>query len=108
MVAVYTPAGVRKLGTLMSSQFGRMLAYIGYYSYTIYLWHVMLAAMPMHKLLHFSTNPLFWLILTAVYVVLAVGVGVAGSKLVDTPMLAMRDRLYPARAKALNAIENAT
>ena len=101
LVAVYTPTGKSKFGALMNSGVGRLLAFIGYYSYTIYLWHVMLAVIPMHRLVDFATNPIKWLFLTILYLTLAVGVGVVTSRIVDTPMLALRDRLYPSRARAL-------
>ena len=61
------------------------LAGIGYYSYSIYLWHGWVC-----RLLPHSTLPGFLGCLAA-----AIFLGAAMAKLVEYPMLALRDRFFP-------------
>ena len=107
LVAIFSKPNESKLGRAMSSRIGRGVAYIGYYSYTIYLWHMIFAVSPMVRVAKHVPKAvpevISWLALTAVYLAISVFVGVIGSKIVDTPMLAIRDRLYPARSKALKS-----
>lgn len=81
----------------------RWLAFVGTYSYSIYLWHADTGAW-VHDhllLLHLSSPSFTWLIETIAYVAAAIGVGIAIGTLVEMPFLRLRDRLYPARATAL-------
>lgn len=65
----------------------RPLAAIGYYSYSIYLWHGWIA-----RLLPRTTALAFVGCLVA-----SIALGAAMAKLVEYPMLALRDRLFPSR-----------
>jgi peptidoglycan/LPS O-acetylase OafA/YrhL len=72
------------------------LAMIGVYSYAIYLWHVETAySIALRLAASFPSGPLTWLLLTAVYLSLAIAVGVLMTRCIERPALAMRDRLMP-------------
>lgn len=81
----------------------RVLARLGAYSYSIYLWHVpvVMWALPGHDLLktHVDLEPV-WLWL-AVYVGGSLVVGVLAARLIEVPVLAVRDRWFPSRSGAL-------
>jgi peptidoglycan/LPS O-acetylase OafA/YrhL len=75
----------------------RSFAAIGAYSYSIYLWHLPIA----HLVKHFQTmsgQPLNWFLYAGLYGVASIGVGIAMSKLVEYPVLRVRERLYPSRS----------
>lgn len=84
---------------------GRALGFVGFYSYSIYLWHVDLD-WPLGAALRngwsFPSSTLTWIVGTAVYAALAVLVGVAMAKLVELPTLRLRDRIYPRRTRAMD------
>jgi peptidoglycan/LPS O-acetylase OafA/YrhL len=65
------------------------LAGIGYYSYSIYLWHGWVC-----RLLPHANSPGFLGCLAA-----AIFLGIAMAKLVEYPMLALRDRFFPGAAR---------
>lgn len=89
-----------------SSLPGRLLGFVGFYSYSIYLWHVDLD-WPLGAALRngwsFPSRTLTWIAGTVVYVALAVLVGVVMAKLVEFPTLRLRDRIYPRRTRAMDA-----
>jgi peptidoglycan/LPS O-acetylase OafA/YrhL len=75
-----------------------VLSWIGMYSYSIYLWHLLVArhcASPL-RLLWPNIGPtgLFW-----GYILLSIGVGIALGKLIEYPALHVRDRLFPAPSR---------
>lgn len=83
-----------------TSPFARGLAYVGRHSYSVYLWHMpvlLLCLSPgVAGILHVGSVALLG---TYGLVTLIVGTGMA--KLVEVPMLRLRDRLYPARSDAV-------
>jgi len=106
LAVVYTPVGEGKLGKLMGSSFGRLLAFIGFFSYPIYLWHIDAARLPLQYFTErglFGVLPSSWrfILITAIYVVLATAAGVILGTLVEKPALAFRDAFFPSRASAL-------
>jgi peptidoglycan/LPS O-acetylase OafA/YrhL len=70
----------------------RLLARIGYYSYSIYLWH-MWVARGMH---HLAGTPTVWSF--TMYLGLCVIVGIAAARIIEMPVLALRDRWFPSRS----------
>ena len=75
----------------------KFLATIGFYSYSIYLWHALLA-------LIFLKLPAsvfgFWL-----YIALSIALGMLMAKAVELPALALRERLFPASSQRPVAIQ---
>lgn len=71
----------------------RFLAYVGFYPYSIYLWHMPVRWMLIHW------EPLRFSFLSfATFVVAATGFGIVASKLIEIPVLAYRDRYFPESA----------
>lgn len=68
---------------------GKLLARIGFYSYSIYLWHMYLTARVFHYPVTFSS---YW-----IYVIGSVSVGILMANLIELPFLAIRDRVIPRR-----------
>jgi peptidoglycan/LPS O-acetylase OafA/YrhL len=104
---VQTPLDRHWLGKLLSSPPSRLIAFIGFYSYAIYLWFNDLVAQPMfyfleHHLRHVSPT-LLWPAAMLVYIAATTLVAVIMAKLIEIPMLALRNRWFPARA-AITAI----
>jgi peptidoglycan/LPS O-acetylase OafA/YrhL len=71
------------------------LAKVGFYSYSIYLWHVFLTPTFLHYKLTFLS---FWL-----YVIASIDFGIGMAILIELPCLRFRDRLIP-REKSREAI----
>ncbi len=78
----------------------RLIAWIGLYSYGIYLWHVSLIA-PIVKvgarMAHTTPHWVVLLWLSIAPLVLAIALGVVMTKLIEFPALRLRDRLFPRR-----------
>lgn len=74
------------------------LAYVGTFSYSIYLWHVAW----LETITYFGIIKVPVLGLGSYYAG-AVIVGIVASKVVETPALRIRDRLFPSRGTAVEA-----
>jgi peptidoglycan/LPS O-acetylase OafA/YrhL len=99
-------------GKWMQWPLTRFIAFIGTYSYSIYLWHrdtswtayeLTLSAGNALGLPHEIT----WLLHTAAYVTASVLGGIALGWLIETPVQRIRERLFPARAIALTSNDGA-
>lgn len=84
----------------------RAIARMGIYSYSIYLWHVPMAQVFGALARRFSNVNQY--ALHAIYFAATIVVGVALSKLVEIPVLKLRDRLFPSPANGLQHLEPAT
>lgn len=108
LAVVATQPGRGFGGWLMTLWPTRVLAYIGFYSYSIYLWHILAARIPASRLAEQAPFTQLgaesrWLIIMTIYVMLALGSGIALGKIVELPALRLRERLFPSRAHALPA-----
>jgi peptidoglycan/LPS O-acetylase OafA/YrhL len=118
LVGVYAGFGLVLLGVLnlpsshvhweklFATRPAALLGQVGFYSYSIYLWHIDLVQIPLQKLLpHLAGAQLsaggLWAGITAVYVMAAVACGRWLAHLVERPSLRLRDRLFPSLAPAL-------
>ena len=81
----------------------RALAWIGFYSYSIYLWHLPFYAMMARVL----AGRGYWTHL-AVLVPGSILLGVLAALVIEIPALKIRDRLFPPRARAITKKEAAT
>lgn len=74
----------------------RILAYIGVYSYSIYLWHLPVQewlAIP----LNYETGINNWFFYAGIYLIGAVLFGIFLSKLIEYPILRFRNKQFPSR-----------
>jgi peptidoglycan/LPS O-acetylase OafA/YrhL len=103
LAMLHLPLGRGWLGRRLAGPTARGVARIGFYSYPIYLWHID-ATRPVTMLLRrgaLESWPIDvrWLVAFAAYVALAFVGGAIVGKLVDLPSLALRERLFPPRAR---------
>ena len=104
LLVVHTELDQGWEGKLLNSSIARLIAYIGVYSYTIYLWFGILGAKPTAAL--FSRLPIAdpttnWVCQFLTYLSLSVLSGVIMAKLIDKHALRLRGRLFPSRSTAL-------
>jgi len=81
---------------------GSLLARIGTYSYSIYLWHLVVASLGLALIRRTYTmvagrEQLHPLLQFAAYVVASVATGIIAAKLVEIPVLKLRDHYFPGR-----------
>jgi peptidoglycan/LPS O-acetylase OafA/YrhL len=73
----------------------RGVAWIGLYSYGIYLWHVSIIAPSEALLRHFPRTPTA---VSSIFIYIAeIGIGVLTTRLCEFPMLRLRDHFFPRR-----------
>ena len=111
ILTIHTPLGVGPLGRAMGSWVGRGLAAMGAYSYSTYLWHIdvsqgLIRALPQDPG-GWLPIEVWWFIGTSVYLATAVGVGYLACVAVEKPLLLLRDRLFPSRARSVALTEEA-
>lgn len=93
--------GILLLFVLERAVEARPIAWIGTYSYSIYLWHFAVSNWTAHL---FEVVFGHWpspLTLTLTYLVASLAVGVLMARLVEMPFLMLRDRWLPSRSRPL-------
>jgi peptidoglycan/LPS O-acetylase OafA/YrhL len=104
IACLFSPPG-DLLGNLLASRPAAVLAWVGVFSYSIYLWQFEISYIPIHKwvLRRLPHHPLslYWLVGTAIYLLAAILGGALLARIVEFPVLKLRDRLFPARADAV-------
>jgi peptidoglycan/LPS O-acetylase OafA/YrhL len=112
LVVIHTALGDGWLGKFLASFPARAVAFVGYYSYSIYLWHFTFFRIRIDHWLYdrlsagLSTEPR-WLAATVISVAGAILVGVLMAKVIEQPFLRLRDKMFPARAKPLASYDEA-
>jgi peptidoglycan/LPS O-acetylase OafA/YrhL len=95
LLSLYVHGILPKGAAWMAEKIGGAFAYAGVYSYSIYLWHGPAGAwFPglMRRALHFPTSKTG---IFAAYFVASFGIGIVMSRLIEYPILHLRDRLFP-------------
>lgn len=104
VACLYSPPG-DAFGNLLASRPAAVLAWIGVFSYSIYLWQFDLAHDPItwYVLPHLPQRHMtvYFVLATVIYITTAVLAGALLSRVVEFPVLKLRDRLFPARADAV-------
>jgi peptidoglycan/LPS O-acetylase OafA/YrhL len=83
-----------------------IMAWVGVYSYGIYLWHVTVFGIASREIggrvaAVLGTNAAGWMISAVSVCAAAVLVGAMATRLVEEPVLRLRDRLFPSRSAGL-------
>lgn len=104
LAAVQARPATSRLAAWFESRAGRGLAWIGLYSYTIYLCHVPFATGTFRRVIGTYTpepvpGEVRWVVGMGSYFVGSIFLGWLMSRVVESPMLRVRDRLYPRRAE---------
>jgi peptidoglycan/LPS O-acetylase OafA/YrhL len=75
------------------------LSYVGTHSYSIYLWHMPVAAWGVPLLAGAVKAERNWFVYFAVYFLGSIGMGIVMANLIELPLLRLRDRWFPSRAR---------
>jgi peptidoglycan/LPS O-acetylase OafA/YrhL len=105
-VLFYLGAGCLMLGCLKvfadrHSPPLRAVSYLGSHSYSVYLWHVPVFGWVVPPVLRLCGFTSCWPAYSVLAFCLVWGCGIVAAKLVEMPVLKLRDRLFPATTKAL-------
>jgi peptidoglycan/LPS O-acetylase OafA/YrhL len=108
-VFVTTPVGEGALGRWFHSRTARTLAFVGGFSYSIYIWHLDLVMSPIQHqvkagLLAGLPPTARWFVVMLIYAVAAILLGIVLARLTERPSLLLRDKLFPARTDALGPV----
>lgn len=110
MLCLHVRGVLPKILERPTAQAGAGLAYTGMYSYSIYLWHgAVLVWLPnaLRRITWFETaisgNKQLRIALSVSYVVISITLGILMSRLVEYPVLHLRDRLFPFAQSPISA-----
>jgi len=83
----------------LHNRIGRGLAFLGANSYSIYLWHLFVCQWVMLVIIQKVTaNSWNWWVYALIYVVGSCAFGILMNRLVETPVLLLRDKIFPSRS----------
>jgi peptidoglycan/LPS O-acetylase OafA/YrhL len=80
---------------VIGAAIAKMAAKVGFYSYSIYLWHTVVCEWFLWK----NSALAFW-----AYLVTAIAVGIAAATLIELPALALREKLFPSDSSVSSTI----
>jgi peptidoglycan/LPS O-acetylase OafA/YrhL len=95
LLSLYVHGILPKKIAWVAQKIGDAFAFAGVYSYSIYLWHAPVSVwFPslMRRLVHFPTGQVAYF---ATYFIASFVVGIAMSRLIEYPVLHLRDRIFP-------------
>lgn len=89
---------------LMKCRLSRLVAFVGLYSYSIYLWHFEFAGpFVMAKVIPHLPDALKWPVGMIVYISLGIVTGIILGRLIDSPVLAFRNKVFPSRVARIHS-----
>jgi peptidoglycan/LPS O-acetylase OafA/YrhL len=97
VLALYCPIVWPRLLRTPMAWLGSALAYVGMNSYSIYLWHPAAQSWGLHKLVRIMPFRSGVVAEVVIYVTLSLALGITMAKLIEFPVLKLRQRLYPSR-----------
>lgn len=80
----------------------RAVEFMGSHSYSVYLWHMPVAAWGAAVLERIFPN-YNWFLYAAMYLLGSIVFGVVMASIIESPVLRLRDRLFPSRGNAMSA-----
>jgi peptidoglycan/LPS O-acetylase OafA/YrhL len=89
------------IGKFMETRVGEFIGYLGQHSYSTYLWHVTVIIAVEEASRYYFPGEINSTVLNIVHTILIFIVGVGTAKIVEFPMLAIRDRYFPRGEKSL-------
>jgi len=92
--ALYLAGGLLLLVAVHHPARRGALAWIGFYSYSIYLWHIAVERIFLPRLLPLEVDPFVQL---AAYFFASIAAGVLAAWMVELPFLRLRDRWFPSK-----------
>lgn len=104
MACVHSVTADHKPGKFFRSRPALLISWIGFYSYPIYLWHWNQGRDRVLNWLYLGSfghlhGAALWVTAMALYLSIAIGFGMLFSKLIEMPLLKMRNRFFPERVQ---------